>query len=538
MRNVTSQHSDAAEQPAAPAVRLRAYRVCLDPTDAQLVALAQHAGAQRWAFNYALGRKVEAHRRLAAARQALAVERGLDSADRDVLRGLTGEAVKLVSRIPSAIDNLAVWRAACKTDSDMTPWRGEVSSYCFSSGMRAADVAFKNWLDSLAGRRKGARVGYPRFKSKHRARASFTIYHDVKKPTIRIDDARHLRVPVLGSIRLHSNLRRLIRLGRRGDVTVRSVTIAREGRRWFASILVQEPAPVAGLTRAQVRAGVVGVDVGVTHALVTSDEQELVNDRLGRQVAARLRKAQRALARTQRGSVGRRKAARRVGDLQARLAERRSQRLHQVSKHLVTTYAAIAIEDLNVAGMTRSARGTTEHPGNQVRQKAGLNREILDVAFGELARQLAYKAAWKGVQLVEVGRFEPTSKTCSACGAVRPSLSLADRAFRCEVCGLTLHRDLNAAINIAQMGSKILSAAPDAARLQVARSKPPRPGRVLTGLPDICDKRIPEASYRDARGPISGHRPAGRIDPGRPPPPGGGHPARAIRQRSTHAQKT
>lgn len=298
--------------------------------------MAQSAGAQRWAFNWALARKIAAHRHLVEVRRQLATERGLDAEDRDVLRGLTKEAARLVPPIPSAIDNLTAWRAECRQDSEVTPWRTEVSSYCFSSGMRAADAAFKNWFDSLAGRRAGARVGYPRFKSKHRARAAFTIYHDVKKPTIRVEDARHVLIPRLGRVRLHSNLRRLIRLRRHGEVVVRSITVAREGRRWFASILVQEPAPARSASRAQTSAGVVGVDVGVKHLLVTSDGQTVLNDRLGRALADKLAKAQQALARTRRGSGRRARAARRVGDLQARLAERRTQRLHQVTKHLAT----------------------------------------------------------------------------------------------------------------------------------------------------------------------------------------------------------
>ncbi len=285
-------------------------------------------------YNWALARKIAAHRALVEARRQLAIERGLDADDRDVLRGLTREAARLVPRIPSAIDNLKSWRQACRQDPDLTPWRTAVSSYCFSSGMRAADAAFKNWLDSLAGRRAGAKVGYPRFKSKHRARASFTIYHDVKQPTIRVQDARHLVVPRLGAVRLHSNLRRLVRLQRHGEVTVRSITIAREGRRWFASVLVEEPAPQRGPSKAQVQAGVVGVDVGVKHALVTSDGMYMANDRLGRQLADQLARAQRAFARTQRGSQRRARSARRIGDLLARLAERRTQRLHQATKPL------------------------------------------------------------------------------------------------------------------------------------------------------------------------------------------------------------
>ncbi len=521
-----------------PGTRLRAYRVCLDPTEKQASVMAQSAGAQRWAFNWALARKIDAHRHLIEMRRQLALERGLDAEDRDVLRSLTKEAAQMVPRIPSAIDNLNVWRAECRQDPEVTPWRTQVSSYCFSSGMRAADAAFNNWFDSLAGRRAGARVGYPRFKSKHRARAAFTIYHDVKKPTIRVEDARHMTIPRLGQVRLHSNLRRLMRLQRRGHVVVRSVTVTREGRRWFASILVQEPAPIRSASRAQLAAGVVGVDVGVKHLLVTSDGQTVVNDRLGRALADKLAKAQQALARTQRGSRRRARAARRVGDLQARLAERRTQRLHQVTKHLATRYAGVAVEDLNVAGMTRSARGTVEEPGRNVRAKSGLNREMLDVAFGRFARQLQYKTGWYGSRIAAIGRFEPTSKACSGCGAIDTTLTLQQRTYRCSRCGHTQHRDLNAAINIARLGAaQINSTTPDGVQLQVARTKPPGRTSVLTELPDTRDER-------DSRGDISGRprtelqaSPAARVDPGRPRVKARGHPDGATRQRSTPRRK-
>lgn len=116
---------------------------------------------------------------------------------------------------------------------------------------------------------------------------------------------------------------------------------------------------------------------------------------------------------------------------------------------LGTRFAAVVIEDLNVAGMTRSARGTVAAPGSRVRQKAGLNRAILDVAPGELRRQLTYKTSWYGSQLAVLDSCWPSSKTCSACGWQNPRLTLADREFHCTDCGLRIDRDLNAARNIA-----------------------------------------------------------------------------------------
>lgn len=109
----------------------------------------------------------------------------------------------------------------------------------------------------------------------------------------------------------------------------------------------------------------------------------------------------------------------------------------------------MAVEDLNVAGMTASARGTVDKPGRNVRAKAGLNRSILDVAPGELRRQLEYKTSWYGSTVAVCDRWYPSSKTCSNCGTVKPKLSLGERVFHCATCGLTLNRDVNAARCIA-----------------------------------------------------------------------------------------
>jgi putative transposase len=129
------------------------------------------------------------------------------------------------------------------------------------------------------------------------------------------------------------------------------------------------------------------------------------------------------------------------------VSERRAGWLHQLTKQLATGWAVVAVEDLNVAGMTASAKGTVEKPGRNVRAKSGLNRSILDVAPGEVRRQLTYKTSWYGSGLAVCDRWFPSSKTCSGCGAVKAKLALSERVFRCE-CGLVLDRDVNAARNI------------------------------------------------------------------------------------------
>lgn len=447
---------------------MRAFRFALAPTDTQLTAFAQHAGAQRWAFNYALGLKVTAHQQWRHAVAEL-VAQGVDEA-------VARKQVK--TPIPNLVSVGAKWRsergdAAADTEG-VSPWWREVSSYAFSTGFRNADTAWRNFLDSRSGKRAGRAVGYPRFKKKGRARDSFTLYHDVKKPTIRPDGYRRLQIPRVGSVRLHESAKRLCRLLDRGHASIKSVTISRGGNRWYASVLceIEQQLPDRP-TKRQAAAGTVGVDLGVKDLAILSTGEHIPNPRHTATAAKRLAKAQRALARTQKGSNRRRKAALRVGRIQHRTAERRAGALHQVSKRLTTRWAVVALEDLNVRGMTRSAKGTPEAPGRRVRQKAGLNRSILDASLSELRRQIDYKAPWHGSTVAVCDRWAPTSKTCSACGTVKSKLSLSEREYHCDGCGLILDRDENAALNIARM-----AVACDTRETQNARGgnvRPPAP---------------------------------------------------------------
>lgn len=471
---------------------LRAYRYAIDPTDAQLAALAQHAGAQRWAYNYALARKIAAHEQW----RALVAEAVAAGTAEDVAR----KTVKV--KTPSAFDNLAAWRAergdATSGVEGVSPWWNSVSSYSFSSGCRNADTAWKNWLDSLAGRRKGRRVGYPRFKKKGRARDTCTLHHDWKKsPTIRPDGYRRVRLPVIGSLRIHGTTKPLTRLIAAGKAVVKSATISRAGTRWYVSLLADVMLEIPDRpTRRQREAGAVGVDLGVKTLAALSTGEMVPNPRHADRARRALTRAQRALSRTQRGSAGRRKAARRVGAIHARLAATRTGALHQVTARLAKQWAVVAIEDLNVAGMTSSARGTTTNPGKRVRQKAGLNRAILDASFGETRRQLVYKTGWYGSTVAVCDRWAPTSKTCSACGAAKTTLSLSERVYHCDVCGLTLDRDTNAARNIARWAvasetGETLNAGGDTVRPPTPRRgrresvKPEDPGR--PGSPQASD---------------------------------------------------
>ncbi|MGW6742867.1 RNA-guided endonuclease InsQ/TnpB family protein [Streptomyces sp. NPDC055025] len=440
---------------------LRAFRFALDASPAQEEALSRHAGAARWAFNHALGMKIAAHRLWRTEVQALVDSGVTETQARKTVRVPVPtkpsiqkhlNRIKGDSRIGGLPEGVLGPERPC-------PWHHEVASHALQSAFIDADRAWANWLSSLSGRRAGRAMGYPRFKKKGRSKDSFRLHHDVKKPTIRPEGYRRLLLPRLGSVRIHCSAKRLARLIRRGHATVQSVTISRAGTRWYASVLTKVTQEIPERpTRRQRQAGTVGVDLGVKvlaalsapinlpghqSTLMVPNPRHLQADR------RRLARAQRALSRTSKGSAGRRKAARWVGAVHHRIAERRATYLHTLTKQLATSFSTIAVEDLNVTGMTASARGTVKQPGKRVRQKSGLNRSILDASPAEIRRQLTYKTSWYGSRLALCDRWFPSSKTCSACGWQNPRLTLADRVFTCGQCELVIDRDLNAARNIA-----------------------------------------------------------------------------------------
>jgi putative transposase len=195
----------------------------------------------------------------------------------------------------------------------------------------------------------------------------------------------------------------------------------------------------------------VGVDLG-TGEVALSDERFIQAPRPYKNMAKRLRRAQKALARKQKGSKNRAKARARVNKIHGRIADIRSDWTHKTTTMLVREYTHIAIEDLSVKGMSSSAKGTTDKPGKNVRQKSGLNKSILDANMGEFRRQLEYKARENGTVLEIVDRWFPSSKTCSTCGEKTNLINgpggLKVRVWTCGKCNTTHHRDTNAAINL------------------------------------------------------------------------------------------
>jgi len=289
---------------------------------------------------------------------------------------------------------------------------------------------------------QGTQGGLPRFH-KRTARRSFRV----TTGSFGVVDGRHVRLPRIGVIRTKEPTAKLIRHLDASTARVLSATVSEVAGRWYLSFGCEVERTDVAPARAE---AVVGVDVGIRALAVLSTGEAVANPKNLSRYARRLDRLQRQCGRRQGPARGqppskrwrRSKAA--LAETHTRVERARSDGLHKLTTRLARRFDTVVVEDLNVAGMTASAKG----PGRLA--KAGLNRALLDASPAELRRQLAYKCAWYGGRLVVADRWFPSSKTCSGCGRRKPSLPLSERTYRCE-CGLVLDRDLNAARNLASL---------------------------------------------------------------------------------------
>ena len=233
------------------------------------------------------------------------------------------------------------------------------------------------------------------------------------------------------------------------------------------------------------------LDLGITHLVTLSTGETVDNPRHLQAHLARLKRLQQRLARQCRGSGRRARTRTRVARLQTRIADCRREHLHRLTHRLVHENQVIAVENLNAETMGRSARGTREAPGRNVRAKAGLNRSVKDAAFGELRRQLEYKAQWHGRTVVVVDRWFPSSKRCGACGDRHEGLRLSERRWRCPACDAEHDRDVNAAQNIEAERLRLLMHPEDTGGVRASGGK--RKGPQRTG-PVAVSARIGRAA--------------------------------------------
>jgi putative transposase len=286
------------------------------------------------------------------------------------------------------------------------------------------------WLDRAFARFFAGQAGYPRFKAGRHWR-SFEFFEHGNG--WRLDtDRQLLRIAAVGQVR--------VRLHRQPAGTVKTLTVVRKADGWYAHVVCEVAAASA---HSEPCYG--ALDLGVQALATLHTGEAILNPRNLDRAARKLRAEQRALHRKRRGSNRRRKQADRIARAYLHLARARRDHLHKVSRMLANRYTHIAVEDFKVTAMTRSAKGTMEQPGRNVRQKAGLNRAILDAGWAELLSLLEYKLDGGHRKVPAAG----TSQDCSGCGQRVPK-ALAVRWHGCPHCGTSLNRDHNAALNIYQ----------------------------------------------------------------------------------------
>jgi putative transposase len=247
-------------------------------------------------------------------------------------------------------------------------------------------------------------------------------------------------LPRLGTLKTHEPTVKLARKIDDGPARVLSATVSRTAQRWFVSFTVQVERDAAGR---HARPGTaVGVDLGVNTLLTGVDDRgrliEIAGPKSLRASLRKLRRASRAHSRKRPGSAGRRKSAARLARIHARVANVRTDALHKATTALAARYETVVVEDLNVTGMIANRR---------------LARAVSDQGFGAVRRMLGYKTAREGGTLIVADRWYPSSKKCSGCGLVKAKLTLAERVYRCDACGLVMGRDVNAARNLLSLAA-------------------------------------------------------------------------------------
>jgi putative transposase len=297
------------------------------------------------------------------------------------------------------------------------PWMAEVTKCAPQTAIKNVGLAFEHFFRRV---KLGQKPGYPRFKRKG-IRDSFRADNGPADATSHAVEVtgKAVKLPRCGVVRMREALRFAGR--------VKSATVSRMADGWYVALAVETE---DRLTAKQDR-GAVGVDLGVTTLATFSDGTTEPALKPHRAEHKRIVRLSRSLARKKKGSANRAKAKAKLARLHLRIANVRKDALHKLTTTLATNYPTIGIEDLNVSGMLRNG---------------SLARSIADAGFSEFRRQLEYKAAMTGAQVIVIDRFYPSSKTCSGCGTIH-EITLRDRVLSCG-CGLKMNRDLNAAINI------------------------------------------------------------------------------------------
>ena len=367
--------------------QLRTYKYRIYPEAHQCALLTQFFGAKRWIFNHFLHENKERFERK---------EPHLSAFD------CSTQITKLKQQ-------------------PETSWLRDIDDWCLKTSAEDLATAYKNFFDSIKGKRKGPKVATPRYKSKHDNK------HSYRTRGVKIDfEHGVIRIPKLKNVSCTID-RRFI-----GEIKYATITKTASGK-YFVSILVEEAIHLKPSTGQEI-----GCDLGLKDLLILSNGVKFAHpEKMLSKAKKALKRMQQKHARTKKGSKNREKMRIRVAKCYERITNQRNDYYHNISSYLVNNFDAIYVENLNVKAMLK-------HPT--------LSRKIHESAWATLSMMIAYKAGFYGKTYHKIDRFAPSSKTCSCCGYKLDKLDLGTREWTCPSCGTNHDRDLNAAINIKNFG--------------------------------------------------------------------------------------
>lgn len=379
-----------------------AVLIKLDPTPRQERMLVAHAGAARFAYNCLLAHvKADMDARVKPEWSMYALRKWW---------------------------NVNKRRLAVNADTGL-PWWQEYSKEAYSYAAQCLANGLFNWSLSRHGKRHGRRVGFPAFKRKNKTRMAFA--YTTGSFGIVADNPHAVRLPKIGVIHCFENVTKRVH-----GAHVLRMSVNKQGDGWYASLTLDKQTTAVAHAH-----GNVGVDLGIKQFATLSDGTVIPNPHPYRTAKRKISRLQRQLGRQQYDSHRYQQTKQHLNAQYARTRHIRLDMQHKLSTYLVRHWQSIGIEDLNVQGMVKNRR---------------LAQAIQDAAFYQFRTLLTYKSLASNANLVIADRFYPSSKTCSQCGSVKTKLSLTQRTYKCEHCGFELDRDLNAAINLAQLAKSAL----------------------------------------------------------------------------------
>ena len=354
----------------------KSFKYRIYPNQKQQELLAKHFGCVRFIYNYFLQKRIEVY---------------AETGNRLTCFQMNKELTH-IKKLPDFV------------------WLNEVSTQPLQSSIRNLEVAYNNFFQK--------RANFPNFKRKSNTQ-SFQIPQYFKISETRLTIAKMAPIRIV----IHREL----------EGKPKSITISRNASgQYFASILCEVPDPQPSYT-----GGEIGIDLGLTSFLVTSDGEKVSPGKHYRNLEPKLAKLQRRLSRTQKKSRNRAKARIKVARIHQKIANQRADFLHRLSFRLVNENQIIHMEDLAVKNMVKNHK---------------LAKSISDASWGEFTRQLEYKGNWYGCYINQIDRFFPSSKKCSCCELIMANLPLNIREWECPSCGVINDRDHNASVNILNIG--------------------------------------------------------------------------------------